>query len=178
LLNETEFYLEGVKAVVQSHQRVKAVDPLEVGWDKRSAVLNYYQANLAAIARGVMITRIFVISRRDLLNPDVQKILQQQSVDGVEVLITYREDLQLNEAAHEVCSLDFAIYDETFVTDRGREKGRYFGKKTQKSAEIAKYARLFDLIQHHSHKFLTDQETDQYLVELANRQLRFAESSF
>lgn len=169
LLNEAEFYLEGVKAVSQSQRQVKAVDPLEVGWKSRGAVRNYYQTNLQALARGVQITRVFVISRRDLLNPDVQKILQTQQADGVEVLITYREDLPLNEANHDVYSVDFAIYDDAFVTDRGREKGLYFGKRTQKPQEIAKYQRLFDLIQHHSHKFLSAQETEQYLVELSNK---------
>jgi hypothetical protein len=167
LLNEAEFYLEGVKAVAQSHKQIKAVDPLEVGWDSRGAVRNYYQANLQALGRGVKITRVFVISRRDLLNPDVQKILQQQLLDGVEVLITYREDLPLNEANQDVYSLDFAIYDEASVTDRGREKALYFGKRTQKLPEIVKYQRLFELIQHHAHKFLNEEETEQYLVELA-----------
>jgi hypothetical protein len=168
LLTEAEFYLEGVKAVAQSHHHIKAVDPLEVGWESRGAVLNYYQANLHALARSVQITRVFVISRRDLLNPDVQRILQQQRNDGVEVLITYREDLPLNEANQDVYSLDFAIYDDAFITDRGREKGHYFGKRTQKAQEIAKYQRLFELIQHHAHKFLNPEETEQYLVSLAN----------
>jgi hypothetical protein len=169
LLNEAEFYLEGVKRVSQSQKSVKAVDPLEVGWDSRGAVLNYYQANLQALARGVQITRIFVLSRRDLLNPDVQKILQQQLSDGVEVLITYREDLPLNEANQDVYSLDFAIYDDRFITDRGREKGLFFGKQSQKAQEIAKYQRLFDLIQHHAHKFLNPKETEEYLLSFANK---------
>jgi hypothetical protein len=125
LLNEAEFYLEGVKGVMQSHQHIKAVDPLEVGWESRGAVRNYYQANLEALARSVQITRVFVLSRRDVLNPEVQKILQQQCADGIEVLITYREDLPLHEAHQDVYSLDFAIYDDTFVTDRGREKGLF-----------------------------------------------------
>jgi hypothetical protein len=176
LLNEVEFYLEGVKAVGQSRRCVKAVDPLEVGWDKRGAVLNYYQANLEAIERGVKITRVFVISRRDLLNVEVQKTLQQQHDDGVEVLITYREDLSLNEAEHEVYSLDFAIYDDAFITDRGREKGRYFGKKTQKTPEIVKYQRLFALIEHHSHKFLSSRTTEQDLTTTSNSQKLFLQS--
>ncbi len=169
LLNEAEFYLEGVKSVSQSNLHVKAVDPLEVGWESRGAVRNYYQANLQALSRGVQITRVFVISRRDLLNPDVQKILQQQRDDGVEVLITYREDLAINVANQEVYSLDFAIYDDAVITDRGREKGLYFGKRTQKTAEIVKYQRLFELIHHHAHRFLSDEETEQYLVELVNK---------
>lgn len=169
LLNEAEFYLEGVKAVSQSQQQVKAVDPLEVGWESRGAVRNYYQANLQALSRGVKISRVFVISQRDLLNPEVQKILQQQRHDGVDVYIAYREDLPLNEANQDVYSLDFAIYDETFITDRGREKGLYFGKRTQKPAEIAKYQRLFDLIQHHAHKFLNTEETEHFLVSLTNK---------
>jgi hypothetical protein len=112
---------------------------------------------------------VFVISQRDLLNPDVQRILQQQAKDGVNVLITYSEDLRLNQTTQDVYSLDFAIYDDVFITDRGREKGLYFGKRTQKPAEIAKYQRLFALIEHHAHRFLTEQETEQYLIELSNK---------
>lgn len=152
LLNEAEFYLEGAKALEQTKIRVKAVDPLLVDWDGRGALLNYYQANLQALERGVQITRIFVISRRDSLDQEVQKTLYKQSKDGIDVRITYREDLQLNSDEISANTLDFAIYNDALVTDRGLENGSYFGKKTKKPAEINKYLRLFDLIEHHSHR--------------------------
>ena len=156
LLNEAEFYLEGVKGLEQAISQVKAVDPLQVGWESRGALLNYYQANLKAHSRGVQITRIFVLSRRDFLDQNVQKLLHQQSQDGIDVRYAYREDLRLKNDAGSINSLDFAIYSDAIVTDRGRENSSYFGKKTKKPGEIEKYLRLFDLIEHHSHRLTTD----------------------
>lgn len=150
LLDETEFYLEGAKAIASTQNRVKAVDPFLVDWNRGGALSNYYQANVDAVARGVQITRIFVISRRDSLDQSVQQDLYKQSKDGIDVRITFREDLPAEHndiAAH---SLDFAIYNDALVTDRGLENGSYFGKKTKNAVEIDKYLRLFNLIEQYS----------------------------
>jgi hypothetical protein len=151
LLNQSEFYLEGVKALEQSTQLVKAVDPLQVDWDSRGSLVNYYQANLNALKRQVKIIRIFVMNRRELENPNVLQTLQQQLGDGVEVRIAYLEDLQSKGST--VDSLDFAIYDDQIVTDRNPPNSHYFGKRTTQTTEIEKYQRLFNVIEHHSQPF-------------------------
>ncbi|MGZ8189793.1 MAG: hypothetical protein ACXWTS_01040 [Methylococcaceae bacterium] len=162
LLNEPEFYLEGAKALEQTSHRVKAVDTLQVDWDGRGALLNYYDGNLKALARGVQITRIFVISRHDTFDQNVQKTLYKQSQDGIDVRITYRENLLLNNDEISVHSLDFAIYNDALVTERGLDNGSFLGKKIKKSAEIEKYLRLFDLIEQHSYRLTSESIQTQF----------------
>lgn len=166
LLNEAEFYLEGSQALQQTTRHVRAVDPLLVDWDSRGALLNYYQANLSALERGVKITRIFVISRRDCLNQSVQNVLQQQSAAGIKVRIAFREALPLKSGEGYKNSLDFAVYNDTVVTDREQGNAYYFGTKTHQKSEVEKYIRLFDLINHHSHGLLNEQDAACYLKEL------------
>src|SRR5690349_17023522 len=76
--DETEFYMKAANYMDESRRRVKAVNPGTVGWESRGALINYYQANLRALARGVRITRIFVIKRDGLADPNVQKALLPQ----------------------------------------------------------------------------------------------------
>jgi hypothetical protein len=151
LLNQSEFYLEGVKALEQATDTVKAVDPLNVDWDSRGSLVNYYQANLNALKRQVKVTRIFVMNRRELDNPKVVETLQQQADDGIDVRIAYYEDLQSKGSS--VHSLDFAIYSGQVVTDRNPPNSHYFGKRTSQPGEVEKYQRLFDVIEHHSQPF-------------------------
>ncbi|WP_349431245.1 hypothetical protein Q9L42_013530 [Methylomarinum sp. Ch1-1] len=168
LLNEAEFYLESAKALEQTKHRVKAVDPMLVNWDSRGALVNYYQANLDALARGVRITRVFVIGRRDCHDPAVQKVLQRQSDDGVDVRIAFREDLPLKNGDGFNGSLDFAVYNDRVVADREQGNQYYFGIKTHEKAEVDKYNRLFDLIEHHAHRWLNEPDSERYLKQFSN----------
>jgi len=69
------------------------VDPITSGWLTRGVLVNFYQANLRALERGVAITRIFVTSREELAEPDIQKVLFGQYNDGIEVRIAFRDEL-------------------------------------------------------------------------------------
>jgi hypothetical protein len=71
--------------------------------------------------------------------------------------------LQLNSHKGDVCSLDFAIYNDELVTDRDYENRSYFGKKTQQVIEIEKYSRLYALIEHHSHPLSSENQLTQLL---------------
>ena len=153
-LDETEFYMKGTKYMDESHRRVKAVDPVTVGWDSRGALLNYYQANVRALERGVQVTRIFVLNREELADAEVQKVLLLQLRDGIEVRIAHRDELP---TASDICgrdtdsSFDFAIYDDKVATEVFSQQGKYFGRKTRESALVGNYQCLFDLIEHGSH---------------------------
>lgn len=153
-LDETEFYMKGTKYFEESKRRVKAVDPITVGWDSRGAILNYYQANLRAIERGVQVTRIFVLNREEMPDLEVQKVLLLQIHDGIEVRIAYRDELP---SASEIngrdtaSSFDFAIYDDKVATEVFSLPGKYFGRKTRDVALVGNYQHLFDLIEHGSH---------------------------
>ena len=92
-LDETEFNLEGAKCCDLAVRRLKTVDPVTNGWLTRGASVNYYQSNLRALERGADITRIFVMSHEELVEPDSQKILLAQYRDGIEVRIAFREEL-------------------------------------------------------------------------------------
>jgi len=160
-LDETEFYLEGAKLADQSTRTIKAVDPLTSGWGSRGSLLNFYQSNLRALDRGVRITRIFVVGRDELIDPDVQKVLFAQYHDDIDVRIVYREELP---AASDIsgrdtnCSSDFAIYDDQAVTDVFIQPGKFFGRKTSQQTEVEKYLRLYELIEHSAQTITIDND--------------------
>ena len=153
-LDETEFYMKGTKYIDESKRRVKVVDPVTHGWDSRGALVNYYQAHLRALERGVRITRIFVIKKEELEETGVQKVLLPQLRDGIEVRVAYRDELP---TASEISgrdttsSFDFGIYDDQVATEVFGQPGKYFGRKTREPSLIGNYQSLFDLIEHSSH---------------------------
>jgi hypothetical protein len=153
-LDETEFYLKGTKYFDESSRRVKSVDPVTVGWDSRGALLNYYQANLRALERGVHVTRIFVINRDELASSEVQKVLLPQLQKGIEVRISFRDELPTPSdisGRDTASSYDFAVYDDKVAIEVFGHPGKYFGRKTREPALVSNYQRLFDLIEHGSH---------------------------
>jgi hypothetical protein len=160
-LDETEYYLEGGKCTDSSLHRLKAVDPFTAGWHSRGALMNYYQSNLRALERGVIITRVFVISRDEMDEPEAQKILMAQYRDGIDVRVAFRSDLPL---ANDISgrdinsSFDFGIYDDQVVTDVFPQSGKYYGRKTATAAEVEKYVKLFEIIDHNSHAVILEDD--------------------
>ena len=152
-LDETEFYLEGARCADQSLHRIRTVDPLSPGWGSRGAMVNFFQANLRALERGVAITRIFVVSPDELSDPDVQKTIATHLGHGIEVRVAFRDELpQANDLSGRDTSSpnDFAMYDDQIATEVYPQAGRYFGRKTTRQAEIERYVRLFELVEHNS----------------------------
>ncbi|MBE0596835.1 MAG: hypothetical protein IH614_06185 [Desulfuromonadales bacterium] len=150
-LDEAEFYLEGARLAEQATGRLKAVDPITAGWLTRGALIKYYQSNLRALDRGVRITRIFILDREHLDDPEVQEALLTQYRDDIDVRVAFGSELPAARDLEEiVCSWDFAVYDERCVTDSCGQSGKSFGKKTSSPDEVAKYLRLFDLIEHNA----------------------------
>lgn len=172
-LDETEYYLEGAKCTDLSLQRLKAVDPLTVGWHTRGALMNFYQSNLRALERGVAITRIFVINREEMAEPEAQKILLAQYRDGIDVRVAFRGELPL---ANDISgrdtnsSFDFGIYDDHMVTEVFPQSGKYYGRKTATAAEVEKYVRLYEIIDHNAHAVTLEDER----IILASEALKLA----
>ncbi|HCE66961.1 MAG TPA: hypothetical protein DER40_05395 [Geobacter sp.] len=172
-LDETEYYLEGAKCTDVSLQRLKAVDPLTVGWHTRGALMNFYQSNLRALERGVAITRIFVINRDEMAEPEAQKILLAQYRDGIDVRVAFRGELPL---ANDISgrdtnsSFDFGIYDDHMVTEVFPQSGKYYGRKTATAAEVEKYVRLYEIIDHNAHAVTLEDER----IILASEALKLA----
>ena len=158
-LDETEFYLKGAKYADESRFQIKAVDPVTAGWESRGALVNFYHSNLRALERGMHIKRIFVMNREELNAAEVQKVLAGQRRDGIDVRIVFRDELP---AVSDVGgrdtyrSCDFAVYDDKVITEVFPQSGRFFGRKTRTPAEVAKYVRMFELIEHDSHAVTED----------------------
>lgn len=150
-MDETEFYLEGAKQMEQTVHHAKMTDRITAGWDSCGAMFNFYQANLRAIERGVKITRIFVVTRENLADPGLQKVLLTQYRNAIDVRIAFRDELpsSINISNRDTdSSFDFAIYDDRVVTDVFSKPGKYFGRKTNETAEVAKYLHLYELVEH------------------------------
>jgi hypothetical protein len=161
-LDETEFYLEGAKCTDMAQKRIKTVDPITTGWLSRGALVNFYQSNLRALDRGVAITRIFVMSRDELTDPEVQKILSTQYSDDIEVRVAIRDELPATAGNLGGCdtnsSYDFAIYDDHVATEVFPQAGTYFGRKTGQTVNVERYQRLYELIDHCAHAVIVEDE--------------------
>lgn len=168
-LDETEFYMKGTKYFGESTHCIKAVDPLTVGWGSRGALVNYYQANLRAVERGVQITRIFVLNREEIDDPEVQKVLLQQMRDGIQVRVSYREELPTasdSSGRDTSGSFDFAIFDDKVAIEVFSQPGKYFGRKSSDPLLVCNYLHLFSLIEHGSHTISIEQEQLVFATDL------------
>jgi hypothetical protein len=159
-LSETEFYLETARATDLVKVEIKAVDPFATSWDTRSAILNLYQGNLRALEREVKIMRIFVVTRDEFPGPEVQKILTLQLRDGIDVRVAYRDELPAagDHTWDSPQSYNFAVYDDNLVTDVFAMPGPYFGRKTSQTAEVNKYLRILEIIEHNAYRLSLEDE--------------------
>ena len=160
-MDETEFYLEGAKQMEQAVHHTKMTDRITMGSDSSAALHNFYQANLRAIERGVKITRIFVVTRENLSEPDFQKVLLTQCNDGIDVRIAFRDELlsATNISNRNTdSSFDFAIYDDRVITDVFSKPGKYFGRKTCEPVEVAKYHHLYELVEHSAYAVTLEED--------------------
>jgi len=152
-LDETELLLEAARNMDHAVGNVKAVNPLNPGWANRGPLVRYYDSNRRAAGRGVAITRIFVMRHEQLDEPEVQQLLLNHLNDGIGVRIVFREELPSGGEggwASET-SFNFVIFDECLVLDVRKTQGPHYGTRTRVPAEVAKYRRLYDLIDHNSH---------------------------
>jgi hypothetical protein len=127
----------------------------------RGALLNFYQANLRALDRGVRINRIFVINREELADPETLKFIITQHRDDLNVRIAFRDELPVAGdiiGRDTESSFDFAIFDDRAVTDVFAHPGKYFGRKTCQPAEVLKYLHLYDLIEHSAHAIMVEED--------------------
>ncbi|HBG08311.1 MAG: hypothetical protein A2075_20285 [Geobacteraceae bacterium GWC2_58_44] len=160
-LDEMDFYLEGARQSDQTTHQILAVDPLTSGWLSRGVLVNFYQSNLRAIERGIKITRIFITSREELCDGEVQKVLLAQHRDGVEVRLAFRDELPstIDFSGSDVYgSLDFAVYDDRAATSVFAQTGKYYGRKTGQQAEIGKYLHLYQRLEHSAHAIVVEED--------------------
>jgi len=151
-MDETEFMMEATKAADAAKRSLKSVNQLTPGWDTRSVIIKYYQANIRALERGVKITRTFVLRRDQLQDNDVQKMLRTHYEDGIEVKLVYRDELPAGGEAGwtKDCSYSFGVFDDRLVVDVSAP-APYFGVRTSQRAELRRYLKMLDLVDHASH---------------------------
>jgi hypothetical protein len=159
-LSETEFWLEAARAVDSAHIRIRSVDPLNAGWDSRGAMVNFYKANLHALERRTTIMRVFIAGREEFLEPEAQRILTAQLKDGVDVRLAYRDELSLVIDSTSIGNMSshFAVYDDCLVTDVLSTPGHHYGRKTTQPAEVSKYLRALDIIEHNAYRISLEDE--------------------
>lgn len=160
-LVETEFHLEGTKCTDMALQKLKAVDPMNTGWYFRGALVNFYQSNLRALERDVIVTRIFVMNRKELYSPETQKVLLAQHRDGIDIRIAFRDELPtINGITGRdiTSSYDFTIFDDQKVTEVFPKPGTFFGCKTSNPLNVEKHLRLYELIEYSAHAVLEEGE--------------------
>lgn len=161
-LDETEFFLENAKCADQAQQRIKAVSPLTTGWQTRGALVNYYQSNLRALVKGIAVTRIFVIQRETLNDPETRNVLITQFHDGIDVRVAFRDECPApNDISDRdtTSSFDFAIYDEHVAAEVFSQHGKFYGRKTGLSSNVDRFLRLYELIEHGSHAIGIEEDT-------------------
>jgi hypothetical protein len=78
----------------------------EPHWWQTDLARRYWQANVAAIARGIRIRRIFIY---DQLTTELRKLLEEQHQAGVKVAIVHYRTI--DPASH----LNFAVWDNQWV---------------------------------------------------------------
>jgi hypothetical protein len=87
-------------------------------WDDHQGITNYYQANLQALKRGVIIERLFLLWKKDVIDSNtgqvidskIMKIMSDHQDCGIEVFVTWLESLIDPESAE-----DFIIFDDEEV---------------------------------------------------------------
>jgi hypothetical protein len=92
---DDELLLAGTRAC---HRRLDAVTDIPAGpaalrWWQGEAGRRYWAANLAALGRGVSITRVFVCERADRLDRELAALVAEQRAAGVHTLVAARADL-------------------------------------------------------------------------------------
>lgn len=160
-MDESEFYLEGARLCDHATRQIKAVDPMTHGWGTRGAHHNFYQANLHARERGVKLTRVFVIDRNDLTDPEVQTVLLAHQKDGLDIRLAYHDELPAPSdvsGRSTISSVHLAIYDDQVATEVYDKPGKYFGQKTAQPTEVGKYLHMYDLIAHGAHPVVLENE--------------------
>lgn len=152
-LDETEFMMAATKAADAAERSLKSVNPLTPGWDTRSVIIKYYQANIRALKRGVKISRTFVLRRDQLQDYEVQKLLRTHYEGGIEVKLVYRDELPAGGEAGwtKDCSYNFGVFDDRLVVDVSAP-APYYGVKTSQRGELRRYLRILDLVDHASHE--------------------------
>ncbi|MBC7962478.1 MAG: hypothetical protein H7Y05_06005, partial [Steroidobacteraceae bacterium] len=121
------------------------------------------------------ITRIFVMGREEMSDPDVQKILMTQYLDNIDIRIAFRDEVSTTASningRDTNSSCDFAIYDDQVATEVFQQTGTYFGRKTGHPSNVDRYLRLYELVEHSAHAVTME---DEQIILASDKQIKLA----
>ena len=113
--NEEETLHELVRLLKSTKSKYEALNHYVFGWNTTIEYL--YRANVETAKRGVVVSRIFIISDSVLTNSDalqaLLKIMETQSRDGIKVSYGLRRDLQKDPKYHPFALMDVGLSDES-----------------------------------------------------------------
>jgi hypothetical protein len=113
--NEEETLHELVRLLKSTKSKYEALNHYVFGWNTTIEYL--YRANVETAKRGVVVSRIFIISDSVLTNSDalqaLLKIMETQSRDGIKVSYGLRRDLQKDPKYHPFALMDVGLSDDS-----------------------------------------------------------------
>ena len=99
------------------------------------------------------------MSREELADAEIQKVILAQVKDGVDARVAFRDEFpSANAISGRDTNVpwDFAVYDEQVATEVFPQPGKYYGRKTSQAAEVEKYLRYYQLVDHSAHAVVAD----------------------
>jgi len=162
-LTESEYYFEASQSLSVCKKVVRAVNSVEIAdWLGKAQKKNYYRNQILACQSGISIRRIFVLRPLDLSNAEILMTIQHQVQDGIDVRIAMWDDLRLSGAEQVEMPVNFVLFDEGALILRNPLFGIYYGKKISSGSEIARYKRIYEILEQHA-------RSPEDLVSEANR---------
>lgn len=108
--------IKNINNSIQATHVVPTLSCLHI-FNTQPSVINYYNANIEAIKRGVKIERIFIIdeevffdSDKNIVDIEALKIIKKQIDDGIDVTIALKKDIPESDLME-----DFIIFDNSIV---------------------------------------------------------------
>jgi len=112
--NEEETLHELVRMLKSTKSKYEALNHYVFGWNTTIEYL--YRANVDTVERGVVVSRIFIISDNVLTNSDklqaLLKIMERQNHDGIKVSYGLRRDLEKDARYHPYALMDVGLSDD------------------------------------------------------------------
>jgi hypothetical protein len=146
-LTEGEYYFEASQCLARCTREIHAVNSVDVtDWVGKVQKRKYYEDQVRTRGRGVAITRIFVLRRGDLEDPDVLRTIRHQQGDGIAVRVAWHEDVAFSGREGVEVVTNFVLFDDKVLIARTPLLGLYYGKKTRAPGEIERYRRTYELL--------------------------------
>ena len=179
--NEEETLHELVRLLKSTKSKYEALNHYVFGWNTTIEYL--YRANVETAKRGVVVSRIFIISDSVLTNSDalqaLLKIMETQSRDGIKVSYGLRRDLQKDPKYHPFALMDVGLSDEsvfakvTAVSLRGPQPA---GLQITWDENTVKAQNPFPYLKKSLYIFPYDENTSVKLLDLGAKESKPASS--